>query len=147
MCKRCRPRSDCRSNLIRGYTVCHFPKYFKKQLHKSNSLARKVWNKVFEILGFLLYSIFDIRTTPVIRPLLDSLKRGLNKGIVLYLFKFRTSLVRSYGVKISRTKAVLQSWGFITKTSLYKYTENFTTKKNKFLDKKLWDFSYFCSKT
>ena len=35
----------------------------------------------------------------------------------------------------------------ITKTCLFKYTENFTTKRNwKFSDKKFWYFSYFCSK-
>ena len=32
------------------------------------------------------------------------------------------------------------------KTWLFKYTENFTTKKSKFSDKKFWYFSYFCSK-
>ena len=35
---------------------------------------------------------------------------------------------------------------FITKTCLFKYTENFTTKKWKFSDKKFWYFSYFYSK-
>ena len=35
---------------------------------------------------------------------------------------------------------------YITKTCLFKYTENFTTKKWKFSDKKFWYFSYFCSK-
>ena len=34
----------------------------------------------------------------------------------------------------------------ITKTCLFKYTENFTTKKWKFSDKKFWYFSCFCSK-
>ena len=34
----------------------------------------------------------------------------------------------------------------ITKTRLFKYTENFTTKKGKFSDKKFWYFSYYCSK-
>ena len=34
----------------------------------------------------------------------------------------------------------------ITKTSLFKYTENFTTKKWKLTDKKIWYFSHFCSK-
>ena len=34
----------------------------------------------------------------------------------------------------------------ITKTCLFKYTENFTTKKWKFSDKKIWYFSWFCSK-
>ena len=35
----------------------------------------------------------------------------------------------------------------ITKTCLFKYTENFTTKKWKFSDKKkIWYFLYFCAK-
>ena len=34
----------------------------------------------------------------------------------------------------------------ITKTCLFKYIENFTTKKWKFPDEKFWHFSYFCSK-
>ena len=39
-----------------------------------------------------------------------------------------------------------QTSRFITKTRLFKYTENLTTKKWKFSDKKFWYFSYFCSK-
>ena len=35
---------------------------------------------------------------------------------------------------------------FITKTHLFKYIENFSSKNLKFSDKKLWYFSYFCSK-
>ena len=34
----------------------------------------------------------------------------------------------------------------ITKTRLFKYIENFISKKWKFSDKKFWYFSYFCSK-
>ena len=34
----------------------------------------------------------------------------------------------------------------ITKTCLFKYIENFTPQNWKFSDKKLWYFSYFCSK-
>ena len=34
----------------------------------------------------------------------------------------------------------------ITKTSLFKYIENFTSKNWKNSDEKLWYFSYFCSK-
>ena len=37
-------------------------------------------------------------------------------------------------------------FSFITKTHLFKYTENFTTKKWKFSNKKSWYLSYFCSK-
>ena len=33
----------------------------------------------------------------------------------------------------------------ITKPRLFKYIENFTTKKWKFSDKKIWYFSYICS--
>ena len=35
---------------------------------------------------------------------------------------------------------------FITKTRLFKYIEIFISKNWKFSDKKLWYFSYFCSK-
>ena len=42
---------------------------------------------------------------------------------------------------------LLQNKTHITKTRLFKYTENFPTKKWKFLGKKFWYFSYFCSKT
>ena len=34
--------------------------------------------KVFEILGHLPYSIFNIRTIPLIRSLLDNPRSGLN---------------------------------------------------------------------
>ena len=44
-----------RSSLIRIYTVCHSTMYFKQQEHKNNIQAKIVWNKVFEILGHLLY--------------------------------------------------------------------------------------------
>ena len=43
------------SSLIRVYTVCHSSKYSKKQLYKKQNLNQKVWNKVLEILGHLLY--------------------------------------------------------------------------------------------
>ena len=33
----------------------------------------------------------------------------------------------------------------ITKTRLFKYIENFTSKNRKFSGKKLWNFLYFCS--
>ena len=36
---------------------------------------------------------------------------------------------------------------FITKTRLFKYNENFTTKKGKFSGKQFWYFSYFCQNT
>ena len=49
---------------------------------------------------------------------------------------------------LSCTPKTLQNWvQNITKTCLFKYSENFTTKK-KISDKKskVWYFSYFCSK-
>ena len=44
-----------RSSLIRVYNVCQSIKYFRKQLHKKQTLDKNVWNKVFEILGHLSY--------------------------------------------------------------------------------------------
>ena len=48
----------------------------------------------------------------------------------------------------NRTAIEAPPWnGYITKTRLFKYIENFTTKKWKFSDKKFWYFfSHFCSK-
>ena len=43
-------------------------------------------------------------------------------------------------------QTVKKKWAPITKTSLFKYIEKFTIKKGKFSDKKIWYFSYFCSK-
>ena len=39
-----------------------------------------------------------------------------------------------------------QKYETITKTRLFKYIENFTSKNWKFSDKKFWYFFYFCSK-
>ena len=53
--------SDRRSSLIRVYPVCHSTKNFKKQLHKKKNEAKKVRNKVFEILENFQYTeISDI---------------------------------------------------------------------------------------
>ena len=43
-------------------------------------------------------------------------------------------------------KPLITFWFLITKTLLFKYFENFTTKIGKFFDKKFWYFSYSCSK-
>ena len=51
----CRSVCSFRSNLIRVYTVCHSTKYFTKQMHKKQNLVKKIWNKVFKILGHLPY--------------------------------------------------------------------------------------------
>ena len=48
--------------------------------------------------------------------------------------------------KCQQSKNFGQTFTHITKTCLFKYTENFTTKKWKFSDKKFWYFSHFCSK-
>ena len=52
--------------------------------------------------------------------------------------------------KNDMTTRYITKWYYITKTRLFKYIENFTTKKKKnkgkFLDRKFWHFSYSCSK-
>ena len=47
---------------------------------------------------------------------------------------------------ICKTKNANKCYWDFTKTRLFKFTENFPTKKWKFLGKKFWYFSYFCSK-
>ena len=51
-----------------------------------------------------------------------------------------------YSLESPRRGASNQYQLHITKTCLFKYTENFTTKNGNFLIKKLWYFPYFCSK-
>ena len=69
-----------------GSTLFSFPlNISRNNCIKANLALKKVWNKAFEILGHLLYSIFNIRTTPLIRPLSDSPKSRLNSGMSLYL--------------------------------------------------------------
>ena len=58
---------------------------------KTTSLLRPViaspkWYFPYDI-------IFDIKTTSLIRPLLDSLKGGLNIGILLYVLSGRYAVV------------------------------------------------------
>ena len=48
----------------------------------------------------------------------------------------------TYLSHMSWSKSILSAC--ITKTRLFKYTENFTTRKWKFSDEKFWYFSYFC---
>ena len=36
-------------------TVCHSVKYFKNQVHKKQTQAKTVWNKVFKILDIYLH--------------------------------------------------------------------------------------------
>ena len=47
MCKQYRPRSDC------SYTVCIPLSILRNNCIKSKIYAKKVWNKVFEVLGHL----------------------------------------------------------------------------------------------
>ena len=55
------PERAWKSSQIRVYTVCYSTTYFKKQLFKKKKKKKKkakiVWNKMFEILGYLTYSI------------------------------------------------------------------------------------------
>ena len=44
-------------------------------------LVKKVWNKVFEILGHIPYSIVNIKLIPLSEQLLDSPKSGQAKAM------------------------------------------------------------------
>ena len=58
-----------------------------------------------------------------------------------YVHSYVIGEIRWWGIK---NQALFTA---ITKTHLFKYIENFTTKNWNFSDKELWYFSYFCSKT
>ena len=69
-----------------------------------------------------------------------------------FCFKFKCSILVTYlaavPVQFSKQemKCKLICHVIITKKRLFKYIENFTTKKGKFSDEKIWYFSYSCSK-
>ena len=52
----------------------------------TKKMAKNVWNKMSEILEHLRYSIFKIKTTPLIRLLCDRPKSGFNRGILLDMY-------------------------------------------------------------
>ena len=56
-----------------------------------------------------------------------------------------TSLISNYLIS-KWNSSLYRSEILITKTRLFKYIENFTSKNWKFSDKKLWYFSYICLK-
>ena len=68
---------------------------------------------------------------------------------ILYFWSFHMKLMKDAegSLQSFHTSKHWQHW-CITKTCLFKYTEILTTKKLKLLDKKkkIWYFSYFCSK-
>ena len=79
----------------------------------------------------------------------DLINLDLLASLTIVLFESVDERTTEHG-NTSRTISSPTSCGVrrlcITKTCLFKYNENFTTKKWKFSDKKFWYFSYFCSK-
>ena len=64
--------------------------------------------------------------------------------IYLFIYYFYCIIFYSLKKNMAQVSAVISN---ITKTRVFKYIENFTTKNWKFSDKKKKDiFSYFCSK-
>ena len=60
--------------------------------------------------------------------------------LICCLMNFSIAWLTVYNKEMLTSKKVV----LITKTHLFKYIENFTTKEGKFSDKKFWYFSYFC---
>ena len=58
----------------------------------------------------------------------------------------RNAYIRLKGLEAIDMTNCFRNVHIITKTRLFKYIENFTSKNWKFTDKKFWHFSYFCSK-
>ena len=63
-----------------------------------------------------------------------------------FLFAFLRIISFLKSGQVLKEGTLSQTFFFITKTCLFKYIENFSTKKGKFSDKKFWYFLYFCSK-
>ena len=143
--KQCRPWSDCffRSILIRVYTACihNFFRNFGVQNLKT-----------FTILTF------QIRMTPLWHVYwMHSWEWSLSVNFFLHALNFEKceggiSLLLCSSIHtlfIHHTYPVVSEWvnpftlEFITKTHLFKYIENFTSKNRKFLDKTLIFLFFF----
>ena len=59
ICKQTQMRLPLKEQSDQGLH-CHSTMFFNKWLHKKQNLGEKVWNKVFEILGHLLYIVFAV---------------------------------------------------------------------------------------
>ena len=64
---------------------------------------------------------------------------------LIRVFTVHLNTLWSPGCQTSALKRLIRQ-RIITKTRLFKYIENFTSKNWNFSGKKLWYFSYFCSK-
>ena len=106
----------------------------------------------FSLLNLLFYfnpahrqccSLHGIASSKTLVPLLTM----RNHSLVLHLYMtLRVVNLTSHSTLWPVNLVSLTTQLCITKTCLFKYTENFTSKTWKISDKKLRYFSYFCSK-
>ena len=85
-------------------------------------------------------------------PLVDDTNRYFHQFSIVFALSIRTDRpeqtvpTQSRRLRILRLIRINTVCQYITKTRLFKYTENFTTQKGKISNEKFWYFSYFCSK-
>ena len=112
------------------------------------------WEIMLELLLIFTGPILLIFTGPIfgLREPAHSKENTIETTIVLcffFLYILHAFLQKPIDVLFELQRLnirYLPDSSYITKTRLFKYIENFTSKNRKFSDKKLWYFSYFCSK-
>ena len=144
--KQCRPRSDaaeCRMwHLIRVYTVCIKYRYLYKTCNNKN------WPGTPYIGNGL------VRRMKVEESILHKWVKWRKKKTYIWIVLLSGAMSTDdpHGNELVKKNKEMSLLVFtpdmlnITITCLFKYIENFTTKKGKISDKKFWYFSYSCSK-
>ena len=96
-----------------------------------------------------IFHVFNFWYLPMEGLLHPASKTSLKVLVIVLLFLYINLAVLCLVFELKKKLEALvypKMNSYITKTRLFKYTENFTAKKRKFSDKKIWFFSYFCSK-
>ena len=137
---------------FRLFSVCEYVHYFKQSfLFESIYILFKCFMFIFTVHGiqgqkitqslFIILRCFIFMLFPIIWE--STWQRAYAKSVghsalIVYLLM---------GIFYpSRVLPLLWKEVSLRKTRLFKYIENFTTKKGKFSVKKFWYFSYSCSK-
>ena len=134
ICKQCRSRSDCswRSSLIRVYTVC-YSTILRNNCVKKQNLGKKVWNKLFEILGHLPWRLMggnhSIQKTAVyINIRLNILITHIRQSIIWLKFFVRFVLFNSYLNNLNQ-EGIMQMERYMEKPTWSHITNNLWTTK------------------
>ena len=122
----------------------HFEKgdnFYRKRVA---SLAFEAWQKFGLPLTHLCLASHKRDICKQWRHRSDAAECSVWSGSTLFSLNTGTSILMII-LKQKRHPLIKALTALITKTHLFKYIENFTTKKGNFSDKEFSYFSYFCS--